>query len=157
MISADIPFPGIMAEKSLAVAFAEGYAAKRGVGYETEKSQRIYELTKVNPGVEAGTVRLARESDMAFMPYWGEAFHSECFNTPLVVTEATADAYRHMINNRKNRYIMEVDGTPVTMAGISRELETVCVIGPVYTPPYFRRKGYAAACVAAVSPTFTKK
>ncbi|MCL2499560.1 MAG: GNAT family N-acetyltransferase [Defluviitaleaceae bacterium] len=151
MEASGITFPSVMAEKSLAELFVEKYAAKTGKKYKVEKSQRIYELINVCSDVQPGTVRLARESDMAFLPYWGEAFYYECFDTPLVVTEETAEAYRHIINNRKNRYIMEVDGTPVTMAGISRELETVCVVGPVYTPPYFRRRGYAAACVAAVS------
>jgi predicted GNAT family acetyltransferase len=37
------------------------------------------------------------------------------------------------------------------MAKIGRELSTVCTIGLVYTPPYFRGKGYATSCVAAVS------
>ena len=42
-------------------------------------------------------------------------------------------------------------GMPVSMAKISRDLQTVCVVGLVYTPPYFRGNGYATSCVAAVS------
>jgi predicted GNAT family acetyltransferase len=50
-----------------------------------------------------------------------------------------------------NRLSLEDGGMPVSMAKISRELQTVCVVGMVYTPPYFRGRGYATSCVAAVS------
>jgi hypothetical protein len=156
MINAGVPCPGVTAEKSLAKLFAETYRAKQNMGYEIRTRQRIYELTRVNPECLPNpsshpslSVRLTRESDMAFLPYWGEAFASECFGTPMVIA-SNAEAY-HYIINRKNRCILEDGGVPVAMAGISRELVTVCAIGPVYTPPYFRRKGYAAACTAAVS------
>ena len=58
------------------------------------------------------------------------------------------DSYLYRL---KRLYILEDDDMPVTMAKISRELQTVCVVGLVYTPPYFRGKGYATSCVAAVS------
>jgi hypothetical protein len=150
LIKTNNTFPAIMAEKSLAESFVKLYTAKKGIGYEVEKNQRIYEMTALNPDIKTGTVRPAKESDMAFLPYWGEAFHSECYNNPMHVPN-DVEGYRYIIDTRKNRYIMEEDGIPVTMAGISRELVNVCVVGPVYTPPYFRRKGYASACVAAVS------
>ncbi len=47
--------------------------------------------------------------------------------------------------------VWEVDGEAVSMAGPSRPAAGVVRIGLVYTPPRHRRKGYAAACVAAVS------
>ncbi|MCL2203819.1 MAG: GNAT family N-acetyltransferase [Defluviitaleaceae bacterium] len=149
LMGADIPFPGVMTEKSLAEQVAGRYAARTGAGYEVETNLRTYALTEVNPGVEIGTVRLARESDMAFLPYWSAGFQSECFNRPMAVPE-DVEAFYSVIH-RKNRYILENNGTPVSMAGITRELETVCTIAAVYTPPYFRKKGYACACVAAVS------
>jgi len=48
-------------------------------------------------------------------------------------------------------YILEVGGTAVSMAKAHREMATVCGVGFVYTPPYFRGRGYATSCVAAVS------
>jgi hypothetical protein len=149
MINADIPFPGVMGEKTLTEMFAQMYTAKKNTGYTVETDLRLYELTQLSPDAKPGTVRLARESDMAFLPYWNEAFISECFGNPIHVSE-DAKVY-HSIIERKKRYIMEVNGTPVCMASINREMETVCGIAAVYTPPYFRKKGYASACVAAVS------
>ena len=37
------------------------------------------------------------------------------------------------------------------MAGTSRQMPHGRSIGPVYTPPIFRRKGYATAAAAALS------
>lgn len=43
------------------------------------------------------------------------------------------------------------DGRPVSMLGISPAVAGVTRIGPVYTPPQHRRRGYATTMVAAVS------
>lgn len=108
-------------------------------------------LTALNPAIpRIGQLRLARESDMAFLPYWFGCFHSDCFGTAFRVTAESAEDSRYQISTQA-LYILEDHGTPVSMAKISRELETVCCVGFVYTPPYFRGKGYASACVAGVS------
>jgi predicted GNAT family acetyltransferase len=43
------------------------------------------------------------------------------------------------------------DGRPVSMIGIAPEVSGVVRIGPVYTPPEQRRRGYAGSAVAAAS------
>ena len=62
----------------------------------------------------------------------------------------TEEPYHYGISTKK-LYILEVDGVPVTMAGITQEIQTVCGIAYVYTPPYYRGKGYATSCVAQLS------
>ena len=143
-----IHVPGIMCEKSLAELFAQTYAAKHETGYKINKNQRIYEFSEVNPKIPVvGNVRSATEKDMSFLPYWMKGFDSDCFgDSP--ATGGDIEKYLYRLNLL---YILEDKGMPVTMAKISRELETVCVVGLVYTPPYFRGKGYATSCVAAVS------
>ena len=42
-------------------------------------------------------------------------------------------------------------GQPVSLAARSRHTTHGINVGPVYTPPAFRRRGYAGACVAALS------
>ena len=148
--------PGVMTEKALAERFAHAYAAAKNVQYHINKNQRIYELLKVNPEIRLmGNLRLAEEKDMSFLPYWIEGFNSDCFgNSP--APKPDQEAYRYHINT-KMLYILEVDRTPVTMAQRNREMRTVCGVGQVYTPPYFRGKGYASSCVAAVSALILKK
>jgi predicted GNAT family acetyltransferase len=51
---------------------------------------------------------------------------------------------------RQSMYLWE-DDAPVSWASGSQSLPTAARIGPVYTPPEYRRKGYATACVAALS------
>ena len=145
-----ISIPGVMTEKNLARSFAQAYSAAMGVTYRIHKEMRVYELLEVNPGIPLiGALRLAEEKDMAFLPYWIEGFNSDCFgNTPSVKPDP--EPYRYHIN-KKMLYILEHEGTPVTMAQRNREMQTVCGVGQVYTPPYFRGKGYATSCVAGVS------
>ena len=147
---AKIPIPGVMAEKSLAEMFAQQYTVKYdNLIAKINKSQRIYELSEVSSSIPKINIRPARESDMSFLPYWDAGFYNDCFGEPPTVS-GDAETFYHII--RSNRvYIMEDTGIPVTMAKISRDLRTVCAIGYVYTPPYFRKKGYATACVAAIS------
>jgi len=148
MAQNNISTPGVMAEKSLAELFAQLYATS----YKVTMAQRIYELTEVNPQIPTAPLRLATERDLAFVPYWDAGFFSSTVDgqaKPIEISE-NLEQYRYHIRTGR-LYIMEDKGIPVTMAKISRDLENVCVIGYVYTPPYFRKKGYATACVAAVS------
>ncbi|WP_238435514.1 MULTISPECIES: GNAT family N-acetyltransferase [unclassified Frankia] len=47
--------------------------------------------------------------------------------------------------------LWEVDGEPVSVAGITRPVGGMARIAPVYTPSGLRRTGYAGAVTAAVS------
>lgn len=150
IVEKGVNIPGVMAEKSLAELFAKSYSERHGIKFNVNKNQRIYELSDVNEEIpKIGTVRLATEKDMSFLPYWMKGFDSDCFGDSLATgNDINKYLYRMSANNL---YILEDNGMPVTMAKISRELKTVCVVGLVYTPPYFRGNGYATSCVAAVS------
>jgi len=149
MAQLDKTIPGVVAEKSLAEMFAKLYTARHNMASKINMSQRIYELTEVNPKIPKAAVRLAQERDMPFLPFWNEDFMVRALDSPYHVSD-DPEVYRYII--RKGRtYIMEDKGIPVSQAKITRDIETVCVIAGVYTPPYFRKKGYATACVAAVS------
>ena len=152
---AGILIPGLTAEKSLAERFAESYASAKEVKYSVSKNLRLYELLKVDSGISiTGSLRLAKERDMAFLPYWIEAFNSDCFGHPPSV-QSDPEHYRYEINTGKF-YVLENNGIPVTITKITRELQSLCCIGYVYTPPYFRRNGYATSCVAALSKSCLK-
>ena len=150
ILGTEFSIGGVMTENTLAEDFARTYTAVKGMSYKTNTSQRIYELLKVNLDIPCvGSLRLARESDMAFLPYWIEGFNSDCFGSALSVN-TDAERYRYHISTEK-LYILEHNGIPVSMAKNNREMQTVCGVSFVYTPPYFRGKGYATSCVAAVS------
>ena len=150
---ANEPIPGVMTEKSLAERFAKAYTNKKGIGYETTFNQRVFELTGVSPNVtRVGTLRLVSEKDMPFFPYWIEGFMvcTEKYDGTTMKIPQDGEYYRHNIT-LEQFYILEVDGLPVSMARLNRAMQTVIGIGAVYTPPYYRGKGYATSCVAQLS------
>jgi GNAT superfamily N-acetyltransferase len=152
----DFSVPGVMTEKELAERFSSLYSAYKNVKYRIHKNMRIYELTKVNPDLPLiGTLRPAEEKDMSFLPYWLEGFNHDCFGSVLVV-QPDPETYRYVIN-KKNLYVLEDKGTAVSMAQKNREMRKACGVGGVYTPPYFRGKGYASSCVAGVSRLVLEK
>lgn len=145
------PLSGVISEKKMAEFFAEKYCAATKMKFETKMNQRIYELSRVNPGVpQIGTLRLAAERDMYFLPHWNDAFLVEGGLEHHITTPLYAPALLPAIENN-NFFVLEESGAPVSMAKITREMQTVCAIAGVYTPPFFRGKGYASSCVAKVS------
>jgi uncharacterized protein len=55
------------------------------------------------------------------------------------------------LRNSRHLVLWEVEGTPVSMAGYSGSTPNGIRVAPVYTPPKNRGKGFAGACVAALS------
>jgi len=149
----DIAPPGVMSTNDLALHFTRAYCAAKGLTHEIVKRQRIYELTQICPDIQPiGTIRRANEGDMYFVPFWIEAFYSaaDLYGKDTMNIPQDAQIYLDRIKHGQI-YILEDDGRPVSIAGINREMETVCGIGSVFTPPYFRQKGYATSCVAQLS------
>ncbi|MCL2181701.1 MAG: hypothetical protein FWB83_11320 [Treponema sp.] len=146
----NIHIPGVMTEKTLCECFAKYYSKATGRKFNIHTEMRIHELEKVNLQIpNIGVLRLARESDMSFLPYWIESFNSDCFGRTIALNP-DPDYYLYHIRKQK-LYILEDNNTPVSMTQKLREMKTVCGVSYVYTPPYFRGKGYASSCAAGVS------
>lgn len=144
--------PGVTTEKILAELFAKEYTTRKGFTFKTMMSQRIYEVTTINPDVKQfGNVRLFEEKDMYFFPYWFEAFNAAGIygNTKMSIPQ-DVESYRYRLSSKK-LFVLEIDGKPVSMAGFTREMQTAIGVAYVYTPPYYRGKGYASSCVAQIS------
>lgn len=144
--------PGVTTDKVLAEAFATEYIATKGLSFEITMSQRIYELAAVNTEIKQfGTIRLLEERDMCFFPYWLEAFYAgNVYEKREMSIPQNEEFYRYQIASEKI-YVLEVDGVPVSMAGYTRKMQTMVGVAYVYTPPYYRRNGYATSCVAQLS------
>ena len=146
----DFIISGVMTDNGFAEAFAKKYCVSKNLNYKINKRQRIYELTEISEEIKiTGSLRPAKENDLAFLPYWDCGFSNECFGTNNLAG-SDAEYVRRLISTG-TLYILEDGGTPVSMARRNREMQTVCGVGYVYTPPYFRNKGYATSCVAGVS------
>lgn len=150
LIDEGIPIPGVVTEKSLAARFAAEYTARTGMRYHTGANERVFKLETVNPEIgHAGTLREAVPSDMYFLPYWYQAFVVDCgLGTPSIMD--TVPEARRAVELRR-LYILEDGGRPAAIAARTKRLPGGWCVGQVYTPPYFRKQGYASSCVAQLS------
>ena len=64
--------------------------------------------------------------------------------------ERTASGFLNAQESIRGVFFWE-DGETVSLVGYSRPTGRGIAIAPVYTPPEFRRRGYASAATAAVS------
>lgn len=140
---------GVLTEKVLAAKFVKGYGAASGKAALLNKKMRIFRLDRVNDiSVSLGRIRQANEKDLYFLPYWKIAFDSDC-RLPGSDILKTAEQLKTRVN-AGNMYIWE-DEIPVSKAAMGRKTLNGAIVNAVYTPPYYRGKGYATSCVAGLS------
>ncbi|MBI4781675.1 MAG: GNAT family N-acetyltransferase [Oscillatoriophycideae cyanobacterium NC_groundwater_1537_Pr4_S-0.65um_50_18] len=139
--------PGVSGLVAEAEAFVQAWQTVTGQPYHREIEMRLHQLTEVKPvATPDGFLRLAVESDRALLIDWFRAFNAEIGMAVSHEAERIVD----MRLNQQSIYLWE-DGVPVSMAGGRLFSQTVARIAPVYTPPAYRCKRYATACVAVLS------
>jgi predicted GNAT family acetyltransferase len=140
--------PAVLGPAAQARAFAEAWALCRRAQAKPGMRQRIYTLEEVVPPspVASGELRLAGKRDFETLVDWLNRFATE---TGIGAVNVASFVESHIIN--KTVFLWEDDGAPVTSALYSGKTPRGVRIGFVYTPEQHRRRGYASACVAAVS------
>jgi GNAT superfamily N-acetyltransferase len=137
---------GVMADAATAAAFAGRWAERRRVPVSPIEGQRIYRLGRLrHPQGTPGRLRQADPADRDLLVGWAAGFLEETGVGPLGPGDVIDG---HL---RAGRLWVWEDGEPVSVAGASPVVAGVSRIALVYTPPERRRRGYAAACVAALS------
>ncbi|MFL5758556.1 MAG: GNAT family N-acetyltransferase [Thermomicrobiales bacterium] len=155
LIAADVcqvhpDLAGVLGPPGVSRAFADAWQRLTGRSARLSMAQRIYALTAVIPGAGVpGSLRPATEADRKLLVEWVRAFASEAF------PDAIPGAAERMVDARLASPVAGFsfweDAGPVSLVGYSGPTPHGIRIGPVYTPPAHRRKGYASAAVAAVS------
>jgi uncharacterized protein len=130
--------------------FAEQWHAITGRAATMEASQRIYQLSRVRwPVAPPGAARPAEPGDIDLMARWLDEFSIEAHGKPGHQPLAVAEQYFAVTT--RGMYFW-VDGSQrVSMAGYAGPTPNGIRVGPVYTPPEFRGRGYASALVARLS------
>lgn len=140
--------PGVTGERVLAEAFAAAW--QRGTGGRTREtmSELMYQIDAPPPlPPVTGLVRAASDADLALLDTWLDAFHAEALpEQPWTGGEATV---RRQLAGRTMLIWDDARGRPVGLAGLTRAAAGVARIGPVYTPPEHRGRGYASVLTAA--------
>jgi predicted GNAT family acetyltransferase len=115
------------------------------------RRSRLFELGELAAPVGVpGRARLAGEADVALLARWRDAFAVEAHEGAAPGEDAEETA-RRSLRLGSGEVLWEVDGVPVSQASAKPVLAGTSRIGPVYTPPEYRRHGYAAAATAAAS------
>ncbi|MFG2876910.1 GNAT family N-acetyltransferase [Streptomyces sp. NPDC048337] len=135
---------GINARRADAEALADAWG--RPTRYAEEI--RLYRLAGLLPPdpAPAGGARLAAEADLPLLVEWIDAFNAEA-DVPGSASEAVL---RDRISYG-GILLWEHEGAPVSLASFNRPIGSAARVGPVYTPPALRGRGYAAGVTHAVS------
>jgi predicted GNAT family acetyltransferase len=142
--------PGVGGPRETAEAFARRWGEVAGVEVRLRVALRVFQVERVEwPAPRAeGSLALAGDGDLGLMAGWIEAF-ARTIGEP--TEDPMGDARRVVGEGRA--YLWNVDGWAVSKAVRIGPTENGIRIGGVFTPPEERGKGYATACVAALSQT----
>jgi predicted GNAT family acetyltransferase len=144
-----VAIPGVNSSAEIARRFALKWSELSGRTFRAQVAQRIYQLSRVTKQMRAaGRLREPTQSDEPLMRKWRAAFSIDAEH--MDAEEAVKQAASPM---PKSRHLMlwEVEGAAVSMAGYAGPTPNGIRVAWVYTPPENRGKGFAGACVAALS------
>jgi uncharacterized protein len=149
---AGVALPGAVGPSDAAAHFAEAWTEARYPGTpRLLRHERSFRLRRViPPRPTSGEMVRARPEHRVLLADWVEAFHEEALsNVPEQDFLATAD--RWIRGQGRTAYLWIDDGRPVSLTGAGGQTPNGIRIGPVYTPPAERGRGYASNLVAGVS------
>ena len=151
-LQADPGLPAVNAASGTARALAAAYRQQTGGRSELTMSMALHTLAPGElvdpPRPAAGVLRTPRPGEHDLLVEWFVAFAAESN-----VQEAPDDARRGARSRleRELLFVWDDGGAPVSLAGRTIAVSGVPRVGPVYTPPEHRNRGYASTAVAALS------
>jgi predicted GNAT family acetyltransferase len=152
--AAGVELPGVVGNEPTSGRFCEVWSRLTGAEAEKRMAQGVFALDQVSPlSPVEGVPRRAEEGDRSLLEAWVAAFAEEAGGEP-----ANLDEVRRSVANRitarpeqAGLWLWEVGSEPVSLTGHGGLTPNGIRIGPVYTPPEFRGRGYATALVAEQS------
>jgi uncharacterized protein len=141
--------PGVIGPTGASGGFAQDWCARAGRTPILELRERLFRLTVVRPpsSPPPGRLRVAGPVDGDLVMDWFVAFFREAL--PASHAPVLAERVERLIAEG-GVFLWDDDG-PASLAAVGARTPHGARIGPVYTPPERRRRGYASACVAGVS------
>jgi uncharacterized protein len=146
-----IELPGVTGNAPEVDRFVARWRERSGVAAAPRMRQRVYALERVvEPSGVAGSAREASNDDRDLLVAWIDAFVAESLHesAPGGDAERTVDL---RLGGGRGGFMLWEDGEAVSLAGWGGPTPNGIRIGPVYTPPEHRRRGYGSAVTAAVS------
>jgi uncharacterized protein len=145
-----VDLPGVTGALPEVDAFAAEWESLAGSARRLRMAQGIYAVRSVRPPrAVAGQMRLAGADDRDVLVEWFGAFVAESVPADSRHQEVEAAVDRRLASS--GGFALWEDGEVTSMSGFGGETPHGIRIGPVYTPPRLRRRGYASALVAELS------
>jgi hypothetical protein len=148
LVSGGWQVPGVLGPSAIARCIVEMWKEATGLFFGLELRQAVHELREVrNPVPDRGRLRVASVEEGGLVGRWNHGFKVEILGES-DHEEALREAER--LIEAGNIYLWE-DPAPVSMAMPTRPTRNGISVSLVYTPPEFRGRGYATACVGELS------
>lgn len=145
--------PGLLAPPEVCARFIGRWRELTGATARLEVAERIFRLERVIPPARppSGSWRLAAPGDRSLVADWLVAFSAEALPEQPPIPQPLETADRWIAGPYRLLYVWEDGGQAVSLVGAGGETPNGIRIGPVYTPPEARNRGYASALTAAAS------
>ena len=144
--AAAVQIPGVTGVDDVPAAFADAWVAYAGGRHTVHMRTRLHALRALEPVPDApGRMRPAESADRDLLLLWQDAFRIEAgiHASPRDMERSLDDS----ISRELGAFVWEHREGPVSFS-LSRPTSERCArVGPVYTPPEHRRRGYATALV----------
>ncbi len=140
---------GVNAHQEAAQRFAAAWRDAAGCVVTPVRGMRLYRLGELawpDPAPD-GEARVAVDADAPLLARWFAAFARE-------VRDVGAEDHEADVRDKLGYgglSLWHAGGGPVSMAAVTRQVAGMVRIGPVYTPPQSRGRGYASAVTAELS------
>jgi hypothetical protein len=140
----DARLPGVSGPADVAASFVE----RLGAPAARTMASRIYEASEVvAPRPVRGRMRDTGADDRGLLVAWYGAFLSEVGGP---AADAPASVDRRLAED-EGAFVVWEDEAPVSFLGYGSPTPNGMRVGPVYTPPELRGRGYASALTAAAT------
>jgi len=150
---AEEQLPGVIGPSEVAARFAEVWTRRTGARWVLDVAERIFRLERVVPPARPaeGSWRLAEPRDRELVADWLHRFAEEATPNQPVPADGLTIADRWIARQYRTLYLWEVGDRVVSLVGAGGVTPNGMRIGPVYTPPDERGRGYASSLTAAAS------
>ena len=145
--------PGIVGGQPEVDRFARLWSERHEVTPRIQRRQGVYALEAVLPLPPArGEARTAAKGDRPLLLEWSHAFGEEVLEEDDPGRIEAVAMVDHRLGAPDGGFLLWEDaGEPVSAAGWGGPTPNGIRIGPVYTPPELRGRGYATALTAELS------
>ncbi len=144
--------PGVNGSAPLSAAFARHWSRLTGVPHRQKMALRVFELRGVHWPADPpdGRLRPVRRSEADILADWIFKFRSEAMGKEGEDGQAWAEGRAERALDEGGVYFWD-DGGPVSLVSHARSTPRGATVNMVYTPPPFRKRGYASVSVAVLS------